>query len=163
MASRTLESRWLTLIGAMKMLEGLALSAVAFELFELIDQDVGAFAKEWVLRLHADPHNPMVRAVLGRAEDVGNAALEEYAAVAVVFGSLDLLQGVGLWLRRNWADYVCALATAAFIPLEIQELFEQPHAASAGMLLANAALVAFLVRRILIKRGLRTDPTRGRP
>jgi uncharacterized membrane protein (DUF2068 family) len=150
-------SRWLGLLAAAKVVEGIVLCLVAFELFELIDPDVEAFIERWVVRLHVDPHNPIIAAALGRARGIGPATLEEYAGISGAFGSVSVLQGVGLWLRQGWAESLCALSTAVFIPLEIHELIEDPHVASAGALLVNAAIVAYLVRRIRGRRPARSS------
>ena len=147
-------SRWLGLFGGVKVVEGIALCAVAFELFQLIDQDLDAFFDLWVRRLHVDPHNPIIAAALGRASGIDRAALAEYGDVAGAFGSLSLLQGIGLLLRQEWAEYVCAFSTAVFLPLEAHELIANPHVASVGMLVFNAAVVAYLVRRIRMKHRL---------
>jgi uncharacterized membrane protein (DUF2068 family) len=145
-------SRWLGLLGGIKVVEGIALCAIALELFELIDQDLAAFFDLWISRLHVDPHNPIIAAALGRAGGIDRARLAEYGDVAGAFGGMSLIQGIGLWLRRAWAEYVCAFSTAAFLPLEVHELIASPHVASAGMLAVNAAVVAYLVRRIRVRR-----------
>jgi uncharacterized membrane protein (DUF2068 family) len=101
-----------------------------------------------------DPHNPTIEAALGRAGAVDRATLAEYGSVAGVFGSMSLIQGIGLLLRRGWAEYVCAFSTGVFLPLEVHELIAKPHVASAVMLVVNAAVVAYLVRRIRVRRRL---------
>ena len=150
------ESRWLPLLAAAKVVEGLALCLIAFELFELIDRDLGALLKQWVLRLHVDPHNPVIVDVLGRARSIGPATLEQYAGVSGAFGTMNLLQGVGLWFRQFWAEHICVLSTAVFVPLEVHELLEAPHIASAAMLVVNAAVITYLVRRIRGRRAVAT-------
>ena len=125
-------SRWLGLLGGVKVVEGIALCTVAFELFELIDQDLAALFDLWVRRLHVDPHNPIIADALGRAAGIDRATLAEYGDVAGAFGSMSVIQGIGLLLRRAWAEYVCAFSTAAFLPLEVHELVANPHVASAG-------------------------------
>jgi uncharacterized membrane protein (DUF2068 family) len=142
------ESRWLKWLAAIRIVEGIILCVVAVELVEIIGRDLDALLEQWVRRVHVDPHNPIIIGALGYAREAGTTTLEEVAGLSGAFGGLNLLQGVGLWYRRAWAEYVCVLSTALFIPFEIHELILEPHVVSAGMLLVNAAIVAFLMRRL---------------
>ena len=145
----------LWLLAAYKLAFGVALCAVAFELVELLDEDLAAVAYEWILRLHADPHNPLVVAIMGRAGQVDRASLEEYAVVSGFFGNVHLIEGIGLWLQKYWAEYVCLLSTALFLPLEVFEALEEPHVATVGMLAFNVAVVAYFAWRLGLAQWIR--------
>ena len=140
------------LLAVGKLVEGIALCAVAFELVDLISQDLGVVLEQWVLRLHADPHHPLIATLIGRAHAIETATLEEYAAITALFGNLNLVQGVGLWLRKRWAEHVCAWSTGILIPLEMHEAYVERHVAQLAMLVVNAAIVWYLVRRIRTRR-----------
>jgi hypothetical protein len=45
----------------------------------------------------------------------------------------------------GWAEYLAAVATSAFIPLEIYELVEKPTPLKAAALVANIVIVIYLV------------------
>ena len=47
-------------------------------------------------------------------------------AFLVTYGALQVIEGVGLWGGLRWAEYLAAVVTAAFIPLEVCELVHQP-------------------------------------
>jgi uncharacterized membrane protein (DUF2068 family) len=61
-----------------------------------------------------------------------------------------IVEGVGLLLRRRWAEYLAVIATASFLPLEIYELVERVEASRALLVLAN--LVVYLVARLGAER-----------
>ncbi len=61
-------------------------------------------------------------------------------AYAVVFG----VEGVGLWMRRRWAEWLTTIITASLIPLEVWEIFQRPSFWKAGVVAANLAIVAYL-------------------
>ena len=149
------------LLAVGKLLEGIALCLVAFELVELIHQDLAVVLERWVLRLHVDPHHPVIVALIGRAHAIEAATVEEYAAMTALFGNLSLVQGVGLWLRRHWAEHVCVWSTALLMPLEIHELYVERHTAQLAMLLVNAAIVWYLVRRMRHRRATEPGPVTG--
>jgi uncharacterized membrane protein (DUF2068 family) len=61
------------------------------------------------------------------------------------YAALELLEAVGLWLIRRWGEYVAAVGTAIFLPLEIRELLERVTLLRVGAFLINAGAVAYLL------------------
>jgi uncharacterized membrane protein (DUF2068 family) len=72
----------------------------------------------------------------------------------VVYGLLELVEGVGLWLAKRWGEYLTVIATAAFLPYEISELFKSVTVTKVGAFVINVLAVVYL---LLAKRlfGLR--------
>jgi uncharacterized membrane protein (DUF2068 family) len=85
--------------------------------------------------------------VLDRAAGVPNGHLLALAVAGLLYGGLEALQGLGLLLRRRWAEYLVLVATVAFIPVEIAELASRPSVFKALALLANLLVVVYLVWR----------------
>ncbi|GAA2401515.1 hypothetical protein Cme02nite_58370 [Catellatospora methionotrophica] len=69
------------------------------------------------------------------------------AAALAGYGLLQLAEGTGLWLLRRWGEYLAAVATALFIPLEVYELIERVTWVRITALLINIGAVVFLVYR----------------
>jgi uncharacterized membrane protein (DUF2068 family) len=71
------------------------------------------------------------------------------------YGALELLEAVGLWLMRRWGEYVAAVGTAIFLPLEIRELLDRVTVLRVGAFLINAGAVAYLLytKRLFGLRG----------
>ena len=67
---------------------------------------------------------------------VGYAALG-YAAVFTV-------EGVGLLLRKSWAEWLVVAVTASFIPVEIYELHHRFGAGKVVALVVNIAIAVYL-------------------
>jgi uncharacterized membrane protein (DUF2068 family) len=63
----------------------------------------------------------------------------------LAYGVVQIVEGVGLWGGWRWAEYLAAVATSAFIPLEIYELVEKPTPLKAAALVANIVIVIYLV------------------
>lgn len=143
------------LLATYKLLLALLLIAVAFELVPLIDEDLVAVVHVWILRLHADPHHPIVRLVVRKVLSVHIETLKEVALLTGFLGGLHLIEGFGLWLKKLWAEYLCIVSTCVFIPLEVHELIIDFHALSLFTLLVNISAVWYLARRI---RRTRTSP-----
>ena len=73
---------------------------------------------------------------------------------AIVYGLLECVEGIGLVLRRRWAEYLVVLATGAFLPLEVSEVLHRPSPLKVGALLVNIAIVVYLVwrKRLFMER-----------
>jgi uncharacterized membrane protein (DUF2068 family) len=67
------------------------------------------------------------------------------AWLAAAYGLLQIIEGIGLWGGWLWAEYLAAVATSAFVPLEVYELLEKPTVIKAGALAVNLAAVTYLV------------------
>lgn len=77
------------------------------------------------------------------------------AAGLGVYAAVELVEGVGLWLAKRWGEYFAAVATAAFLPLEISELLKTVTPTKLILFLINLALVLYLIltKRLFGVRG----------
>ena len=66
---------------------------------------------------------------------------------SVLYGLLELIEAVGLVLRRRWAEYLVVIATGFGIPIEVREVIVHPTLVRAGLLLINVGVVIYLVLR----------------
>ena len=66
------------------------------------------------------------------------------AISAMVYAALEGTEGIGLAMRRRWAEYLTVIATGILIPFEIYEVFHRPTLFKAGALLLNLAVVGYL-------------------
>jgi uncharacterized membrane protein (DUF2068 family) len=73
----------------------------------------------------------------------------------LLYGGLQLLEGVGLWLLKRWGEYFAVVATSLFIPVEIYELSEKITWLRIGALVVNIAAVAYILlsKRLFGLRG----------
>jgi len=71
-----------------------------------------------------------------------------------VYGILQIVEGVGLWMLKRWGEYFAVVATSLGLPIEIYELTEKITVFLAAALIINIAAVLYL---LLTKRlfGLR--------
>jgi uncharacterized membrane protein (DUF2068 family) len=67
----------------------------------------------------------------------------------IAYGVVELLEAVGLWLLRRWAEYLAVVATSAGLPLEIYEMAKGVTATKFVVFLVN---VGFVVYILLTKR-----------
>lgn len=139
-------------VGAMKLASGLALGAAAFGVFRLMHGDVGAAVERFVGRLHLDPENRLVHAVIGRVAGVTPKQLGLIGVGTMVYALLHLVEGTGLLLRRPWAAYLTVVVTGSLLPVELYEMVHRPTAVRVGVLAVNLAVVAYLAVKLRQER-----------
>ena len=69
------------------------------------------------------------------------------AVSAIVYAALEATEGVGLAMRRRWAEYLTVIATGVLIPYEAYEVVARPTLFKVGALLLNLAVVGYLAYR----------------
>ena len=74
--------------------------------------------------------------------------LEALGVGAFLYTVLFTVEGIGLWRGKRWAEYLTAIATASFVPLEIYELTHRVSPRRLSALLLNLAIVAYLIYRL---------------
>jgi uncharacterized membrane protein (DUF2068 family) len=86
---------------------------------------------------------------------ISGTTLVVVAGALAAYGLIELVEGVGLWLLKRWAEYFTVVATAAFLPLEIYELTEKITWLRVGALALNVAAVVYLLlsKRLFGLRG----------
>jgi uncharacterized membrane protein (DUF2068 family) len=147
-AQKTEKSSTVLLIALFKLFKGVLLVTVALGTFRLVHRDVHESLMRWAHELHVDPEGRKANAVITKVSFVQPKQLEELGAGELFYSALLLTEGIGLLMRRRWAEYFTVISTAVFLPLEIYELFERVSATRILVLLINAAIVWYLVDRI---------------
>ena len=148
MAEKTKGSRGLLLVAAYKLIKGLALLALGIGALRLLHRDVAAEAARWIDLLRIDPQNHYIQNLLARSAKVDTRKLKELSIGTFFYSAVFLTEGVGLALRKRWAEYLTILTTASLLPLEIYEMARRFSVAKVGILLVNFAVVVYLVYEV---------------
>jgi uncharacterized membrane protein (DUF2068 family) len=69
------------------------------------------------------------------------------ATAAIIYALLEGTEGVGLAMRRRWAEYLTVIATGILIPYEAYEVVHKVTLFKVGALLLNVAVVGYLAYR----------------
>src|ERR1700732_1317745 len=137
--------RGLLLIAAFKLFKGLALLVVGIGVLNLLHKDVAAEMERWIKLLRVDPHTHYIHRVLETLSSLDARKLKELSVGTFFYFPLFLTEGIGLALRKRWAEYFTIVSTSLFIPLEVYELAKHASLAKGILVLANAGIVAYLV------------------
>ena len=141
-------SRGLWVIAAFKLVKGLGLLILAIGVLNLLHKDVAAEAERWINFLRFDPHNHHIEKLLAKLGRIDERRLEESSVGTFFYAGLFLTEGIGLALRKRWAEYLTIVSTASLLPLEIYEITKHVTTVKIGLLLINIAVVVYLVKEV---------------
>ncbi len=138
-------SRGLWLIAAFKLVKGLGLLILGIGVLKLLHTDVAAEGAQWIDILRVDPHNHYIQEALAKLGMIDDRKLKALSVGTFFYSALYLTEGIGLSLRKRWAEYVTIISTASLLPLEIYEIVKHVNAPKIVVLLANIAVLVYLV------------------
>ena len=147
MAEQDSPAATLRLIAVFRLGKALVLLAAAVGVLKLLDPAVAHRVEVWLAALPFVGRHPELHRAAHRLTDASPKRLEIVAAVAAAYAVLFAAEGVGLWRGQVWAEYLTIVATTSFVPFEVYELTRRFTPVRLGALVANVAIVAYLVLR----------------
>ena len=145
MPGKITHGRGLRWIAAFKLLKGFALLALGIGALRLLHKDVAAIVEHWINIFHVDPHNHFVNSLLVKLANLDERRLKELSIGTFLYSGVFLTEGVGLALRKRWAEYFTIITTSSLLPLEVYELAGHASIGKGLALLINLAVVAYLI------------------
>ena len=103
-------------------MQALTLLLVALAAFQLLRPEIATMVQKWMDTLPIESEQNLVQQFIGWATGLGTQQVVALGFGALVYAALFLLEGVGLWRRKTWAEWLTVVATALPIPLEIYEV-----------------------------------------
>ncbi len=141
--------RW---IAAFKFLEALTMLATGLAALKLLQPQVLPLLQDWVDTLPVGHTEQFVaQKLLGFLTGVAPSRIKAAGIGAFLLAGIFLVEGLGLWMRKLWAEWLTVVATSLFIPVELHEIAMRPGLARFLVLVVNLAVVAYLVRQIRMK------------
>jgi uncharacterized membrane protein (DUF2068 family) len=83
--------------------------------------------------------------LLAGLANVDDKRLRELSIGTFIYSALSFTEGIGLALRKRWAEYFTTIITTSFVPLEVWEIYHNFRVAKIVVLLINIAVVVYLV------------------
>jgi len=138
----------LQLIAIFKLLKGLGLFVAGLASLHLANRDVADVLTSWISEFHIDPDNRYLTALIERLWSVDTRTLKLFSVATFFYAALLLTEGIGLLLRKRWAEYFTTIVTASFIPIEVYELTRRWTPIRVSVIGINVAVVWYLVVRL---------------
>jgi len=143
---------WIILIGLFKLVKVVSLVIVGIGAIRLLHRDVATSVTHWVEALRLDPDNQYIHRGLSRVFRITPKQLKELSVGTFIYAGLYLTEGIGLLMRKHWAEYFTTISTALFIPLEVYEMFHRFTWMKVWLIAVNVAIVWYLIARIRSRR-----------
>jgi uncharacterized membrane protein (DUF2068 family) len=150
--------RWETYIAVFKIVKGVVLIVAAVGIVSMFGKDAGEIVTYRISQLGVDPGNKHFGNLLYK---VGWASDTDVALVSLgtfVYASLFLIEGIGLWLQKSWAEYFTVVVTGSFIPIEVYEIIDKFSIFKTIVIILNVATVIYLIVRIRMRKKQKHEP-----
>ena len=141
-------------IAVYKLVKVLLLLAVAYGELRLRDASLAAKLLEWAQARPYGLEHRIVTQLLEWFSGLSVSRIHALRLVTLAYAAVFAVEGVGLWMQKRWAEWLTTIITASLIPLEVWEIFYRPTIGKVLILLANAAVVAYLAWHVRSKNKL---------
>ena len=151
----------LRLIGLFKIGKALLLLATTYGLYRLLNPDLVEHLHDWINTLTDTFERRLLERSLDWFAALGSARIGSIVAATAIYTAVLLTEGIGLWLRKTWAEWLTVVATASLIPFELWQLFFGHHLkplALVGASVLNIAIVSYLAYQLRRGRRVRRRP-----
>ena len=135
----------LTAIAIFKLVKATLLIVVAVGAERLLHRDIQATIIHWARAVRVDPDDHLLQRILVRVARVNPHQIKAISLGLFFYAVLYATEGVGLLLKRRWAEYVTVISTALLLPLEIVEVVRHVHVGRVVVLIANVVIVIYLI------------------
>jgi uncharacterized membrane protein (DUF2068 family) len=153
----THHNQWLILIAAFKMAQALLFVAIGVGVVRLLHKDVGDVLTRAAEHLRFSPESRLINFILKYAPLVNDQLLRRIGAVVFFYAALDLLEGIGLYLEKVWAEFLTLAITASFLPWEAFEIYRRFTPIRISLLAINAIVLIYLVKLVMARGRRATD------
>jgi uncharacterized membrane protein (DUF2068 family) len=138
-------------IALYKLVKVLLLLAVAYGELRLRDASIAAKLLSWAQARPYGLEHRVVTQLLEWFSGLSVSRVNGLRIVTLAYAAVFAVEGVGLWMQKRWAEWLTTIITASLIPLEAWEIYLRPTIGKVLILLANAAIVAYLVWHVRTK------------
>lgn len=142
----------LELVAIYSFVKAGALVAAGLAALGMLNGRVSVAANNWLeglaLRYESRLAGRLAEHVLPYIDQANGRHLIEIAVGAFFFAAIYVVEGVGLWHCRRWAEYLTIGVSASFLPFELLAIFRRPSLALLVTFVLNVIVVAFLARQL---------------
>lgn len=138
-------NRLLVLIAAYKVVQALLFASVGVGALRLLHKDAGDVLAQVTTDLRFNPESRFVNFILDEAALLNDPLLRRIGLVAFSYAGVSLVEGIGLFLEKAWAEYLTLVITASFLPWEVFEVLRRLTWVRVALLLANTLVFIYLL------------------
>jgi uncharacterized membrane protein (DUF2068 family) len=145
-------------IGVLKISSGLLALVLGIGFVRFIGHDPGPRLERISAHLGLDPHNHLIHRVISAVTGIDRSRLRAIQAGTFFYAILHLVEGIGLFLERDWAGYLVVVATSSLIPFEVYEIIQKQSLPRIALLCLNAGIAIYLIVELRKHHAARAKP-----
>ncbi len=139
---------FLRVVAIYKFAQTAILVALGLATMRLVRPEVAAAFEQWVQDLPVGYIQHVSETFLQWISGPQSHRVVLLGAALFAYAGLFLVEAVGLWLQRRWAEWLTVVATGTLIPPEVYECFKHPSATLFVLLAVNSCVVWLLATRL---------------
>jgi uncharacterized membrane protein (DUF2068 family) len=130
------------------------LKTTQISLQQLFDRDLTSL-KPFFDQIHFNVRDSSTVNSIEKVLNAKPSTLNLIAAGLLLYGALQIVEGIGLWSLKRWGEYVAVVGTTLFIPLEIYEIADKATWLKITVFVINVVAVLYLLlsKRLFGVRG----------
>lgn len=144
----------LELVALYSFVKAGALVAAGLAALGMLNGRVSIAANNWLeglaLRYESRLFGRLAEHALPYLDRAHGRRLIEIAVGAFVIAAVYVVEGIGLWRCRRWAEYLTIAVSASFLPFELAGLFRHPSLALFVTFVLNVIVVGFLAWQLKV-------------
>jgi uncharacterized membrane protein (DUF2068 family) len=145
-------ARGLHIVALFEGAKGLLVLAAGFGLLSFLHKDIHEAAMQLVKHFDLNPASHYPRIFLDLAERMNDTRLWSIAIAAFMYFVVRMIEAVGLWLRKSWAEWFAVLTGGMYVPAEIVEVVRHTTWPRVTVLVINISVVSYLLF-VLVRDG----------
>jgi uncharacterized membrane protein (DUF2068 family) len=154
-------NKWLMLIAIYKLGQALLFIALGVGALRLLHQDIQDVLTQLIDHLRFNPESKLINFILVQSSIIDDHMLRRVSAVLFAYAGLGMVEGVGLYMEKVWAEYLTLFITGSFLPWEIFEVIRRLTWIRASLLALNVFVFLYLLKvvtvRVRARRSLESD------
>jgi uncharacterized membrane protein (DUF2068 family) len=125
--------------------KGILVLVLGLGLLRFLHKNLEDTAEQVIRFLHASPGGHLSNLFINAASHASDKSLWALAGAAVIYSVVRFAEAYGLWNAREWAEWFALLSGAMYLPWEMYSLIRHPHPIKWVILLANVAVVVYMI------------------
>ena len=142
----------LRVVAMFEFAKGLLVLVAGLGLLAFVHSDVREVVEELLLHLHLNPASRIPGIFVALVERVSSTDLWLLALGALVYAAVRIAEGYGLWLDREWAEWLGAASGLIYVPFELYELARGVAPLKIATFGINLLVVAVLIDALWRRR-----------
>jgi uncharacterized membrane protein (DUF2068 family) len=144
-------------IAIYKLIKAALVLTLGLTLMHLVHHDVVQFLRDYVFGpfhlesdFDADSENRFLKVIYEDAANLTPHRILMSSWASFFYAAVFTVEGVGLYLKKHWAEYMVLVVTGSFLPFEGWILYHHWTWWKVLLIVGNLLIMIYLIHRILL-------------